>query len=120
MGLRTGTWVTVTIAKDANPAVSSEADLLGVFRSVQVHSPAIDNATLTVKPATKDITGGTAVQAYIFKLATTGDVANTSTTKTGAAMNVFKDICARYVTLLLSATQTTAARTFYIRGIDPI
>jgi len=118
MGLRTGTWITVTIAKDDDPAVSSEADLLAQYRSVQVYSPAIDNATLTVKASR--LTADTAVQAYIFKLATTGDVANTSTTKTTAAMNVFKDICARYVTLLLSNAQTTAARTFYVRGIDPL
>lgn len=118
MGLRSGSWITVTITKDASPAVSDEANLGAAFRHVQVYSPAIDNATLTVKVSRE--TGDTAVQAYIFKLATTGDVANTSTTKTTAAMNVFKDIYARYVTLLLSATQTTATRTFYIRGIDPL
>ena len=118
MGLRLGSWKTVTIAKDADPAVSAETDLLAQFRSVQVYSPAIDNATLTVKVSR--LTTETAVQAYTMDGNATGDFANTSATKTTAAMNVFKDICARYVTLLLSNVQTTAARTFYIRGIDPL
>ena len=118
MGLRTGAWITVTIAKDANPAVSAEADLKAEFRNVQVYSPALDSAALTVKPSR--LTTETAVQAHTLSGAATGDFANTSTAKTAAAMNVFKDICARFVTLLLDATQTTDTRTFYIRGIDPV
>jgi len=118
MGLRLGSWKTVTIAKDADPAISSETDLGGVFRNVQVYSPAIDNATLTVKVSR--LTTETAIQAYTLKGSATGDVANTTTLKTTVAMNVFKDICARFVTLLLSAKQTTDARTFYVRGIDPL
>ena len=118
MGLRLGSWQTVTIAKDDDPAVSTETDLGAVFRNVQVYSPAIDNATLTVEVSR--LTADTAVQAYASNSAATGDHANTSTTKTTAAMNVFKDICARFVTLLLSNAQTTAARTLYVRGIDPL
>ena len=118
MGLRLGSWKTVTIAKDADPAVSAETDLGGVFRNVQIYSPAIDNATLTVEPSR--LTTETAVQAYTLSQAATGDFANTSTTKTTAAMNVFRDICARFVTLLLSNKQTTLARTFYVRGVDPL
>ena len=114
MGLRLGSWKTVTIAKDGT--ASSETDLGDVFRNVQVYSPAIDNATLTVKVSR--LTTETAVQAYTMDDDATGDFANTSTTKTTAAMNVFKDICARYITLVLSAAQSTAARTFYVRGID--
>lgn len=118
MGLRAGSWITVTITKDDSPAVSTEANLGAAFRHVQVYSPALNSAALTVKPSR--LTGETAVQAHLFKLATTGDAANTTTAKTAAAMNVFKDIYAKYVTLLLDATQTTATRTFYIRGIDPL
>jgi len=109
-----GAWKTVTIAKDGTS--SSETDLGGEFRDVQVYSPALDSATLTVKPSRA--TGGTAVQAYTFDADETGDFANTTTAKTTAAMNVFKDICARFVTLVLSAAQTTAERTFYVRGIN--
>jgi len=118
MGLRVGSWKTVTIAKDANPAVSAETDLGAEFRSVQVYAPAIDNATITVKPSR--LTADTAVQGYTFNDAATGDFVNTTTARTTAGMNVFKDICARFVTVLLGATQTTLARTLYIRGVDPI
>ena len=118
MGLRLGSWKTVTIAKDADPAVSAEVDLGGVFRNVQVYSPALDSAALTVEVGR--LTADTAVQAYTMDGNATGDFVNTNTARATAGMNVFKDICARFVTLLLDAVQTTAARTFYIRGIDPL
>jgi len=118
MGLRLGSWKTVTITKNDDPAVSTETDLGGVFRNVQVYSPAIDSATLTVKPSR--LTADTAVQAYTMDGNATGDFVNTTTARTTAGMNVFKDICARFVTLLLNAEQTTATVTFYVRGIDPL
>jgi hypothetical protein len=118
MGLRTGSWQEVTIAKDDDPAVSVEVDLGSEFRNVQVYNPAIDSATITIKPGR--ITGDTAVQAYEWDGDAAGDFVKTTTARATAGMNLFKDICARYVTLLLGAAQTTAARTFYVRGIDPI
>ena len=118
MGLRTGSWKTVIIAMGASPAVSAEIDLVGEFRHIQVYNPALDSATITVEPSRN--TGDTAVQAYTFNSGATGDFVNTTTARATAGMNVFKDICARFITLLLSATQTTAARTLYVRGIDPI
>jgi len=118
MGLRLGSWKTVTITEDDDPAVSSEVDLGAVFRNVQVYSPAIDSASLMVMPSRN--TGDTAVAPYFFSQAATGDLVITTTAKTVAAMEVFKDICARFVTLLLNNTQGTADRTFYIRGIDPL
>ena len=117
MGLRLGSWKTVTIAKDADPAVSDETDLGENFRNVQVYGPAIDSATITVKPSR--LTGDTAVQAYTLVVGG-ADYVNTTTARATAGMNLFRDICARYVTLLLGAVQTTAARTFYIRGVDPL
>lgn len=118
MGLRTGSWKTVTIAKDANPAVSAETDLGAEFRSVQVYNPALNDAAITIKPSR--LTADTAVQGYTLNGAATGDFVNTTTARTTAGMNVFKDICARFVTILLDAVQTTAARTLYVRGVDPI
>jgi hypothetical protein len=110
----TGPWKEVTIAKDGT--ASSEVDLEGEFRDVQVYSPAIDSATLTVKPSRKS--GDTAVQAYLVGGSATGDFTNTTSAKTAAAMNVFLLVCARYVTLVLSDAQTTQARTFYVRGLS--
>lgn len=116
MGLRLGSWKTVTVA--ISGTTSAETDLGDCFRNVQVYSPAIDAATLTVKVSR--VTADTAVQAYTFDADATGDYANTTASKATAAMNVFKDICARYITLVLSAAQTGGARTFYVRGIDPL
>lgn len=116
MGLRLGSWKTVTVAKDGTS--SSETDLGGVFRHVQVYMPAIDSATLTVKPSR--LTTETAVQAYTFDMDGTGDFVKTTTARATASLILFKDLCARYVTLVLGAAQSTAARTFYIRGIDPL
>ena len=118
MGLRLGSWKTVTIAKDADPAVSSETDLGEVFRNVQVYSPALDSAALTVKVSR--LTTETAVQTYFWDTDATGNYVHTTTARATAGMEVFKDICARYITLLLDAVQTTAARTFYVRGIDSL
>lgn len=109
-----GDWQTVTIAKDGT--TSSETDLEGEFRDVQVYNPAMDSATITIQPVRT--TGGTAVQAYTFDADATGDFVNTTTARATAGMNVFKDICARYVKVVLGAAQTTEAETFYIRGID--
>jgi|GEM_PF-6827673 len=111
-----GPWKKVTI--DKNGTTSSETDLGYEFEDVQVYNPAIDSATITVKPMRE--TGGTAVQAYTFDADATGDYVNTTTARTGAGMNVFKNVCAQFVTIVLGAAQTTAAVDFYIRGVKPL
>lgn len=113
MGLDVGPWKTVTVAQDGTE--SSETDLEGEFRDVQVYNPALDNASITVKPGREE--GDTAVQAYTFSMESEGDFVRTTSDRTAAGMSVFKDICARFVTIVLGAAQTSAARTFYIRGI---
>ena len=118
MGLRIGAWKTITITKDASPAVSAETDLGGVFRNVQVYTPAINSAALTVKVSRE--TGDTAVQTYMWDTDATGNYVHTTTARTTAGMEVFKDICARFVTIVAGASQTSALRTFYVRGIDPL
>ena len=116
MGIRAGSWKTVTVL--ISGTTSSETDLGAAFRHVQVYVPALDSATVTIKPSRN--TGDTAVQAYTFNDDATGDYVNTTTARATAGMNIFKDICAQFVTIVLSAAQTSAARTFYIRGLDPI
>jgi len=113
---RIGSWITVTVAKDGT--TSSEVDLERDFQDIQVYNPALNNATITVKPSRK--TGDTAVQAYTFDADATGDFANTTTARTTAGMNLFRDICARFIILVLGAAQSTAARTFYVRGVNPL
>ena len=113
---RFGAWKTVSIAQCGT--TSSETDLGGEYQHVQVYNPALDSATITVKPSR--LTGDTAVQAYTFDADATGDYVNTTTARTTAGMNVFKDIYARYVTVVAGAAQNSAARTFYIRGVELI
>jgi len=113
--VRAGSWQTVTVAKDGT--TSSETDLGREYEFVQVYSPALDSATVTIKASR--LTGDTAVQANAFDADATGDFAHTTSARTAAAMNIFR-LCARYVTIVLGAAQTSAARTFYVRGIDPL
>jgi len=113
---RHGAWKTVTIAQSGT--ASSETDLGGEFRDVQVYNPALDSAAITIKPSR--VSGDTAVQAYTFDADATGDYVNTTTARTAAGMNVFKDICAKYVTIVVDAAQASAIRTFYIRGVGLI
>jgi len=115
MRTRTGSWKAVVIAKDGT--TSAETDLGGEFELVQVYSPALDSATLTVKVSRN--TGDTAVQVHAFDADATGDFVHTTTAKTAAAMNIFT-IFAQFVTLVAGASQTTAAVTFYVRGINPL
>jgi len=111
-----GGWQTVTVAQ--NGTTSSEVNLGREYRDVQVYAPALDSATITIKPAKTN--GGTAIQAYTFDADATGDFVNTTTARTTAGMNIFRDIGARYVTVVVGASQTSAGRTFYVRGINPL
>lgn len=114
MKMSIGPWREVTIAQ--NGTSSSEVDLGDEYAHVQVYNPAIDSATITIKPSRK--TGDTAVSAYAWKGTEAADFAMATTARTAAGMNVFKDICAEFVTVVLGASQTSAARTFYIRGVS--
>ena len=116
MSYKKSEWIEVTVA--ISGTTSSEVNLGREYRDVQVYSPALDSATLTVKPSR--VTGDTAVQAYLVSGSATGDYTNTTTAKTTAAMNVFLLIAAQFVTIVLSAAQTGGARTFYVRGLNPI
>jgi len=109
-----GDWQTVAIASGGT--TSAEVNLGGEFRDVQVYNPAVDNATITVQPVRT--TGGTAVQAYTFDADATGDFVNTTTARATAGMNVFKDICAQFIKVVLGAAQSGGARTLYARGIE--
>lgn len=110
-----GAWKTVTVAKDGT--TSSETDLGQQFEHVQVYNPALDSATITIKVSRES--GDTAVQAYSMDDDATGDFVKTTTARTAAGMNVFKDLYAQHITIVLGAAQTSAARTFYARGVNP-
>ena len=109
-----GDWQTVEIAQSGTE--SPEVNLGGEFRDVQVYNPALDSATITVKPTRTK--GGTVVQAYTFDADASGDFANATTARQTAGMNVFRDLCAQFVKVVVGASQDSAKRTFYVRGID--
>jgi len=113
-----GPWQEVTIAISGTTSAEIDLDPASKkeFKAVQVYNPALDSATITVKPSRK--TGDTAVQAYTMDGDATGDYVNTTTARTGAGMNIFNNIYARFVTIILGASQTSQARTLYIRGLD--
>ena len=113
-----GPWQEVGILISGTTSSEVDLDPAGKmeFKKVQVYNPALDSATITVKPSRK--TADTAVQAYILSKNATGDFVNTTTARTGAGMNVFDNICARFITIVLGAAQSSAARTLYVRGID--
>ncbi|MBA7486817.1 hypothetical protein ES707_22378 [subsurface metagenome] len=109
-----GPWQIVTVAKDGD--TSDEANLQGEFKDVQVYNPELDEATITIQPARDS--GGDVVPAYTFDVNTTGDFTNTTAPRATAGMNVFKNIYAQYVKVVLSIAQAGGARTFNVRGID--
>ena len=110
---RVGAWKKVTIVKDANPATSVQIDLGAEFYMVQCYNPTIDSATITIQAAREDAM--TPVQAY--NIAGGEDKVNTTTARATAGMNVFNEICAQYVKVVLGAVQTTVTVNLYIRGI---
>jgi hypothetical protein len=114
--VKTGRWEEVTIA--LNGTTSSEINLGLEFRDVQVYSPAIDSATITIKSSRKS--GETAVNQYRMTNGAASDYVDTTTARTAAGAEIFKDVCAQFITIVLGAAQTTLARTLYVRGIDPL
>lgn len=116
MGKEFSQWKTVTIAQ--GEAISAEVDLKGEFEDVQVYNPAMDDASITVKPVRA--TGGDEVVAYLFNAGETGDFENITEDRETPGMNVFKNICARFVKVVLSEDQAGGERVFYIRGINSL
>jgi len=109
-----GDWISVTIASGGTS--SDQINLGGDYYAVQVYNPAIDSATITVKPTYE--TGGTVVQAY--NISGGSDAVNTTTARATAGMNLFNEICAQYIKIVVGAAQTSGAVTFKVRGIFPL
>jgi len=109
-----GTWQSVEIA--ISNTDSAEFDLGATFSHVQVYNPALDNATITVKPVR--VTGGTEVQAYSFDAEATGDFVKTTTARATAGMSVFRDLHIQFGKIICGASQTSSARTFNVRGVN--
>lgn len=107
-----GAWKTATVAKDGTE--SGEVDLGRDFEKVLVIIPTIDSATVTVEIVKDE--GGTAYDMNQLDADATGSFASATTAGTGGIACIFP--CgAQFIKILCGAAQTTAARTFYVRGL---
>lgn len=99
-----GNWVTGTIAIDGT--ATGEIDLLDNYDFIEIRIPALVSGTLKLQ--TSNTTGGT-FQDLGLAIATAAT--------TGAYNDVWQLGGWRYIKIVSSATQTTTARTFYLRGM---
>ena len=108
-----GQWKTVTVA--ASGTTSSEVDLGLDFKQILVLAPALDSATIAVQIAQRS--GGTFFNQYALDADATGDFAHATTAATAAKAVLF-NCGAQFIKVVCSAAQTSAERTFYVRGIN--
>lgn len=107
-----GAWNTATVAK--NGTTSGAVDLGADYKDVLVIIPALDSATVTVHISNDN---STFYPMYILDDDATGSFAHATSAITTAVQSVIFHIGAvRWVKVVCSASQTTAARTFYVRG----
>jgi hypothetical protein len=101
-----GQWLPATVAKDDNPALSGEVDLGQEFEYLNILIPTIDSADVSLYVSIES--GGT---YYPLDLST-----NVFAAATGGLMTTFDLGGYRFIKILCSATQTTAAVAFKVRG----
>jgi len=106
-----GEWKTVTVAKSGT--TSGSVDLGADYKEVLVLFPALDSATVSVT-ISNDNSTFFAISA--LDADATGSFAHATTAGTSAGAVVFKIGGCRYIKVVCGAAQTTAARTFYVRG----
>jgi len=104
---------TATIAKDGQ--TSGECDLGRVCHTLIVDVPTIDTAQVTLQAA--KASGGTFKNVYITDPADGGDNKVITASGTGATTWVIPVGGLQFIKFYASAAQTTAAVTFYVRGI---
>lgn len=108
-----GRWRTVTVAQ--NGTTSDAVDLLGAYKKLLVLIPALDSATVNVSVSNDNST--------FFPLNALDDDATGSFlhahSASTTAMAVFYEIggC-QFIKIICGASQTSADRTFYVRGVD--
>lgn len=99
-----------------NGQETSEIDLGGIYEKILVIIPTIDAAAVSVKISNE--TGGTFYPVHDWLDADgDGTVLQATASGTGGIAAVFKIGGAEFVKVYAGAAQTTAARTFLVRGI---
>jgi len=109
-------WETAVIAKDDAGKLSAAVDLGRPYRSLAVIVPTIDSASVTVHVT--DVIGGTYQALYYISTNDGDDDAAITTAGVGGITVVFPFFGFQYFKIAVGATQTTAARTFKVRGFD--
>ena len=99
-----GAWVTGTIA--INGTSTDEIDLGRDYDLIEVRIPTLVSGTLKVQ--TSNVTGGTFQDLGLGV---------TTPATTGAYNDVWKLGGYQFIMIVSSATQTTTARVFYVRGM---
>jgi hypothetical protein len=99
-------WQTVSVTKDASPALSGECDLGNDYEHMCIIIPTIDSANVSLYVS--ENSGGT--------FAPLGLSTNVFAAGTGGVNTTFVLGGYRYIKILCSATQVTATRNFRVRG----
>lgn len=107
-------WKSCVIAKDGQ--TSAECDLGRPYRIIIIEVPTIDTATLVVQTAR--VSGGTFRDLYVTDPADGGNNKVIAASGEGGFIWSINVGAIQYIKLYASAAQSTAARTFYIKGAD--
>jgi len=107
-------WKSCVIAQSGQ--TSAECDLGQPYRFILIDIPTIDTATVTVQVARES--GGTFRNLYVTDAADGGPNKVIADSGTGAFMWMVEAGGVQYIKMYASAAQSTAAVTFYIRGLD--
>ena len=109
-----GPWETVLIDIDVDDTLSAEVDLGANYEFLTVLIPTITSSTITVHVAMAS--GGTFFPLYAFDADGTGDFAHATSAATTTHAVVFRIGGVQYIKIKAGSTQTTADKTFYVRG----
>jgi hypothetical protein len=111
-------WLTATI--DKGGTTSNEVDLGVSYKELLVLIPTIDSATTTVHIAKE--AGGTYYPLYDFFRLNAADTIQDAPLITKAASTshsvIYKIGGARFIKIVVGASQTTAEVVFYVKGIN--
>lgn len=108
-----GRWKTVTVAQ--NGTTSSAVDLEGAFRDLMVLIPALDSATVNIS-VSKD--NSTFYPLNALDDDATGSFLHAHSASTTAMAVFFKIGGCQFIKVVCGASQSSADRTFYVRGVD--
>jgi hypothetical protein len=99
-------WQDATVVKDANPALSGAVNLGKDYEYVQIIIPTLDSSNVSLYVC--ETVDGTYVPL--------GLSTNVFAAATGGLAETFKLGGYQFIKILCSAVQTTATRTFRVRG----